>query len=222
MLREDPNFVSGRALKLGMDMLGTSSTIRLNTKLRFEVNELDAFVASHPNLPFREKKHVEAVVKWSRGELYNAVLTWEDLLIEHPTDIHALKMAQETYFYLGKQIELRDSIARVMPFWTSRAIPLKSYLHGMYAFGLEETKLYAKAEIEARKGLARNPFDGWATHALAHVFEMEGRTGEGIEFMRRTENEWSSCNHLAVHNYWHLALYHLERGLFSLSEFVSG
>jgi hypothetical protein len=29
--------------------------------------------------------------------------------------------------------------------------------------------------------------------------------------LRSTEHEWSQCNLLAVHNYWHMCLYHLER-----------
>lgn len=34
---------------------------------------------------------------------------------------------------------------------------------------------------------------------------------KGIKFLRETENDWSVCNILSSHNYWHLALYHLER-----------
>lgn len=63
----------------------------------------------------------------------------------------ATKLVADTYFFLGKQKQLRDSVARVLPFWSSRAAPLKSYLHGMYAFGLVETNFYAKAETEAFK-----------------------------------------------------------------------
>lgn len=69
---------------------------------------------------------------------------------KHPTDILALKMVTDTYFFLGKQRKLRDSVARVLPLW-SKDLPLKSYLHGMYAFGLVETNFYAKAESEAHK-----------------------------------------------------------------------
>lgn len=102
----------------------------------------------------------------------------------------------------------------------------------MYAFGLVETSFYAKAEIEATKviiffiaishdiptlfddikGLEYEPRDGWATHALAHVYEMEGRADEGISHMSSTIANWESCNHLASHNYWHWALYHIEKG----------
>lgn len=70
---------------------------------------------------------------------------------KHPTDILAIKMVTDTYFFLGKQRKLRDSVARVLPLWSSRDLPLKSYLHGMYAFGLVETNFYAKAESEALK-----------------------------------------------------------------------
>ena len=46
-----------------------------------------------------------------------ACLTWEDILVENPTDMLALKMAHDSYFYLGYQPQIRDSIARVMPKW---------------------------------------------------------------------------------------------------------
>jgi len=70
--------------------------------------------------------------------------------------------------------------------------------------------MYAEAEKEAKNGLLLNPNDGWATHALAHILEMEGRYKEGIEFMTQTESDWKMANHIAVHNAWHLALYHIE------------
>lgn len=82
----------------------------------------------------------------------------------------------------------------------------------MYAFGLVETNFHARAEVEGQKGLERNAKDGWASHALAHVFEMGNRAEEGILFMERTQGDWETCNHLACHNHWHSALYHIELG----------
>ncbi|KAI1290173.1 Tetratricopeptide repeat protein 38 [Halotydeus destructor] len=210
MVEVDPTFVGGRALELGLQVMSTQSTTRLDKQLESNLNHLKQ-LSERVNVPFREKKHVEAVLSFAKGDLYGAALSWEDVLLEHPTDIAALNMASTTYFFLGRQFELRDSVARVLPYWTSTAIPLKSYLHGMYAFGLCETNFYAKAEREALKGLEREPRDGWAAHALAHVYEMEGRADEGIAFMGKTENDWKICNHLASHNYWHWALYHIEK-----------
>ncbi len=77
-------------------------------------------------------------------------------------------MVTDTYFFLGKQRKLRDSVARVLPLWSSRDLPLKSYLHGMYAFGLVETNFYAKAETEALKVYAR--FDTIMTHIYAQFW----------------------------------------------------
>lgn len=42
---------------------------------------------------------------------------WEDILLDHPTDLLALKFAHDAYFYMGAQIPMRDSVARVLPFW---------------------------------------------------------------------------------------------------------
>lgn len=41
---------------------------------------------------------------------------------------------------------------------------------------------------------------------------MEGRTDEGISHLSSTLNNWETCNLLATHNYWHWALYHIEKG----------
>ena len=48
-----------------------------------------------------------------------ACLIWEDILVDHPLDMLALKFAHDSYFYLGFQPQMRDSIARVMPHWTT-------------------------------------------------------------------------------------------------------
>ncbi len=142
-----------------------------------------------------------------------AAALWEDILLRHPTDMMALKAAHDTYFYLGEKAQIRDSVARVYPIWTASnrsSLPLREYIHGMYAFGLEETQFYGKAEQQAKLGLQAQPYDAWATHALAHVYEMATKPVEGLGFLGRTVEQWSKCNLLATHNYWHWALYHLE------------
>lgn len=40
---------------------------------------------------------------------------------------------------------------------------------------------------------------------------MEGRPNEGIQFLNNTVQNWTTCNYLACHNYWHLGLYHIEQ-----------
>ena len=57
----------------------------------------------------------------------------------------------------------------------------------------------------SHQGLEMIPKDCWATHALAHVMEMEGRQDEGIEFMSKTQDDWvvrvSSCENQYILNF---------------------
>jgi hypothetical protein len=85
----------------------------------------------------------------------------------------------------------------------------------MAAFGLEENGDYAAAEDAGRMALALQPADAWAVHAVAHVMEMQGRDEEGVAFLAQRQADWEPAVILAVHNWWHRALFHLERGEFA-------
>jgi tetratricopeptide (TPR) repeat protein len=90
-------------------------------------------------------------------------------------------------------------------------VPGYSYVLGMYAFGLEECNQYPEAEATARRALDLEPKDGWAVHAATHVMEMQGRIDEGIAWLTSREADWAPGNTFAFHNYWHLALFHLDQ-----------
>ncbi|OWF53854.1 Tetratricopeptide repeat protein 38 [Mizuhopecten yessoensis] len=208
----DPNFVMGHVIKNGLEVLGTGRTIRLDQELDKDIKKMVSLGKSK-SVTDREKKHVNAVRLWAEGEMTAATHVWEDILVTHPQDILALKFAHDSYFYLGYQPQCRDSIARVLPSWNKR-MPLYGYLLGMYAFGLEECNHYQQAEVTARQGLDINRRDAWSTHAMAHVFEMQGRFEEGINFMSNTENDWNTCGMIACHNYWHYGVYNIEKGTY--------
>ena len=125
----------------------------------------------------------------------------------------AIKFVSDTYFYQGDREMLRDSIARVLPFWeSSNDRPLKSYLYGMHAFGLAETNLVERAEQEARRGLQLNEHDAWATHALTHALEYTGQSSAGVDFLQKTKAHWTRCDVIQPHIEWHWALSELEQG----------
>lgn len=109
---------------------------------------------------------------------------------------------------------LRDRVAQVLPMWDT-SMPGYGYVLGMYAFGLEETALYSRAEDIGRRSLDINRRDAWAVHAVTHVMEMQGRLRDGIEWLTTRENDWSVNNGFAFHNWWHLALFNLEAGNFA-------
>lgn len=91
-------------------------------------------------------------------------------------------------------------------------MPGRHAVLGMYAFGLEENGDYARAEALGRQAVELEPHDAWAQHAVAHVMEMQSRHDDGIAWMEGNRAGWAEGSFMAVHNGWHLALYHLDRG----------
>ncbi|BCO28415.1 hypothetical protein MIZ03_3315 [Rhodoferax lithotrophicus] len=159
----------------------------------------------------REQLHLDAAKAWAAGESIRAAELWEDILLDHPTDALALRFAHDTYFYLGHSNSIRDSVARVLPAWDT-ANANYGFVLGQYAFGLEEAGNLAQAEEVGRRALEINPEDTWAVHAVAHVLEMSSRQEEGIVFLNDTSPHWKNGRWLAVHNWWHLAVYLIEVG----------
>src|SRR5262245_4139518 len=157
----------------------------------------------------REKGLLTAVDRFVAGEWYEACSLFEDVLTDYPRDIFATQTAQLLDFYRGDAQNLRNRISRVLPDWDV-GVPGYSYLLGMHAFGLEECNQYADAEATGRRALDLEPRDAWAVHAVTHVMEMTGRVEEGIAWLEGRRNDWATDNGFAFHNFWHLALFHLD------------
>jgi hypothetical protein len=156
----------------------------------------------------RERRHIEAISHLIQGRWRAAGAVLEDLTIEYPCDALALQAGHQIDFFTGDSRMLRDRIARALPAW-SRSMQGYHALLGMHAFGLEETGEYARAEAQGRASVELEPRDGWGQHAVAHVMEMQSRRRDGIAWMRENPEAWSSESLLAVHNWWHVALFHL-------------
>lgn len=161
----------------------------------------------------RERKHAQALSSWCAGDLETTTRIWEDILLDYPNDGMALRLAHFTHFYSGDGRMMRDSIARILPLWSTDH-PNYGFLLGMYAFGLEESGDYVQAEKYGRMAVERNPCDAWSVHAIAHVMEMTERHEQGIEWVDGLEKDWSTVNNFRFHLYWHKCLYLLERGEF--------
>ncbi|CAF1402504.1 unnamed protein product [Rotaria sp. Silwood1] len=209
LLASDPNCASSRILAAA---LGMFSMPRPSVLAHAQLVETLGDAATSPNRYIN--LHAQALIDWSLGYRERATDTWELILLSYPFDIMTLKFALDTYFHLGNQNMLRDSVARVLPIWESSSPhrPLKSHLYGMHAFGLGETNMVLRAEKQARIGLELNEHDAWATHALVHANEYLGQTSEGIGFLEKTDNLWHQCDIIAPHIDWHWALYELEQG----------
>ena len=203
-LTASPGFVMGHALKAYLHLLGTEPDGIAVAR--------DCYIgASALPADRRERQHLEAVRHFVEGRWHAAGRTLEDLSIEHPRDVLALQVGHLLDFFTGDARMLRDRIARALPAW-SEGMPGYHAVLGMHAFGLEETGDYARAERQGRRGVELEPRSSWAQHAVAHVMEMQGRQKDGIAWMRGNQEGWSRDNFFAVHNWWHVALYHLELG----------
>jgi tetratricopeptide (TPR) repeat protein len=203
-IADSPGFAMAHLLKGWLNLLGTEPA-------GIDVAR-DAHAAAAPHCrTTREQGHLAAVGHLVEGRWHEASRAILRVSTDHPHDLLALQAGHQIDFFTGNARMLRDRIARVLGEWSPDR-PDYHALLGMYAFGLEEMGDYAHAEVTGRKAVDLEPRDGWAQHAVAHVLEMQGRTGDGIVWMRGNPDAWSRDSFFAVHNWWHLALYHLDRG----------
>ena len=203
-LAEDPRFVMGHCLRAAVLILSAD-----------EANEpglrecLAAADELAPRANDRERRHIAAARAWLERDFARAIRLYGEVLIDYPRDRIALRVANFGDFFLGQQSMLRDRVAQVLPYW-DESVPGYGYVLGMYAFGLEETALYAQAEGTARRALELDRPNPGAVHAIAHVMEMQGRQCEGIAWLKETAAQWAWGKRTATHLWWHLALFHLD------------
>uniref|UniRef100_A0A8C2ABH9 Tetratricopeptide repeat domain 38 n=1 Tax=Cyprinus carpio TaxID=7962 RepID=A0A8C2ABH9_CYPCA len=145
----DPDFVMGHVISTGLELVGTGSSVLRDERLASAVRRT-LELANTQELTSRERNHVKAVELFSKGALHKACEVWEGILVDHPTDMLALKFAHDGFFYLGEQTQMRDSVARVLPHWKPQ-MPFYRQVPGMYSFGLLETRLYDEAEKMAKE-----------------------------------------------------------------------
>jgi hypothetical protein len=203
-LAESPDFVMAHALRAYLHLLGTEPA---GVPVAYEAFEHASRVAATD----QEAAHLTAISCLITGRWRMASRVLEDIAIKHPHDLLALQAGHQVDFFRGDARMLRDRIARALPAW-SPDVPGYHTVLGMHAFGLEEMGEYALAEKSGREAVEREPRDSWAQHAVAHVMEMQGRQRDGIIWMQGNADGWSRDNFFAVHNWWHLALYHLDLG----------
>jgi hypothetical protein len=159
----------------------------------------------------REQAHRAAIGDWLHGNWHDASARLDDLLSRWPTDLLALMLGHQLDFFLGDAQNLRDRPIRSLHEFEPDH-PHAEFVRGMSAFGLEESGHYGQALDAGLAAVDANPDDVWGIHAVVHTYEMQGRVAEGIGFLSSDKTRWESGNLFTVHNWWHLALYHLEAG----------
>jgi len=205
VLQRSPNFIMGHCFRAGMHLIASDLNQQHKLAAKYQILLQLSHAAND-----RELGHIKAIGQWLDGNWYAASQVYADILHYYPRDLTALQFGHQIDFLLGQSHSNRDRCARVLKHW-SMADQDSSYLYGMLAFGLEESGHYPQAEAMAEQCLSLNPQDAWGTHALAHCYEMQGESQQGMAFMQRSEEHWSRDNYLAIHNRWHSTLFMLEQ-----------
>ena len=161
------------------------------------------------NLDTRERAHFAATQAWAEGRLHDSTTAFGRIALEAPRDLLALQMAHGGCFFTGRQFDLRDWPLQAMRAFGDRDEGKHAVL-GMAAFGFEECGDYARALDLGVAAVELDPTDAWAVHAVAHVHEMRGDIGAGKAWLNTTQAGWAEDCGFAYHNWWHLALLHLD------------
>jgi len=203
-LADSPDFAMALIAKAWIYVLSTEP--QATASVRRMVDDLNVM----PLGP-REAGHVRALKFASHTEWSLAARELDIHNAAFPLDMMGVLAGHQVDFLTANARNLRDRIARTLPAWDG--VPGRSHLLGMLAFGLEEMGDYDRAEAAGMKALEADADDSWALHAVAHVLEMQGRPAQGRDFLRKRRAHWAQAeNFLKVHNWWHLALCHLELG----------
>jgi hypothetical protein len=202
----DPTFIMGHCFKAGL--LATTSERGCETGIAAGLASAERHVGHALE---RERMHLNAARAWLGRDFAGAAKLYGDICAEYPRDFLALQIAHLMDFLLGQSSMLRDRPAQALRAWGA-SDPLRGAILGMKAFGLEECGALDDAEAFGRRAIELCPADIWAAHAVVHVFEMRGQTRAGIDFIKKSSDSWRDHNFFAFHNWWHLALFHLDQG----------
>jgi tetratricopeptide (TPR) repeat protein len=204
-LKADPDFALGYVTRGYFNMLAYNTA-----NLQGAADSLAEARKRSSRMNTREAAHTEALGKWIEGDLDRMLEIWEGIFAEHPHDVMAFRLHHFNAFWLGRPGQMQAEVEKVYPHW-SADYPGWATLLSCRCFAHEEAGNYTLAESAGRMAIEVDPGDLWGAHAIAHVLEMQGRRGEGIEWLKRLEANWEGANNLKHHLHWHRAMFHIER-----------
>lgn len=156
----------------------------------------------------REALLLRQLERWIAGDIPAVQAIGESIVDAFPHDLASVKLHQYFSFNRGDAAAMLAIARRA-----EAANAGNPHLHGMLAFGYEQTHQLAEAERAARRALEIKQKEPWAHHALAHVMLSTGRVREGVEFLGEAQRTWVDLNSfMYTHNWWHKALFHISLG----------
>ncbi|XOV87886.1 MAG: tetratricopeptide repeat protein [Pseudomonadota bacterium] len=205
LLASDPE------MPLALVLRGYLLKLAADPRLAGAITQIHARLTQLREVNPREQMHIAAFNRWADGDMIGATEILETLLLTHPKDMLALRVAHYLHFYAGDSGAMQASVARSVSLWRPDE-RFYGYLLGMYAFGLEEAGDYEAAEARGRTAIDINRGDIWAGHAVTHVFQMQQRFDEGVDWLAALLPAWVETNNFRYHLHWHKALCHIGLG----------
>ena len=203
LLQEHPGFVLAHVLK-GYSLM-PEGTLDAHPKARARLLHAEPLPANR-----RERLHQEALRAWIAQDPVARATAWQQILVEWPLDLLALRQYTGTLFWNGDKRHQAEVISGVAGQWGAQT-PGYGHFLSAFSFAMEEIGQYAIAERCAREALALQPQDLWALHGLAHVLEMQGRSQEGVELLGDAAGFLNQYNLFRGHLWWHLSLFKLSQ-----------
>ncbi|MEL6774122.1 MAG: tetratricopeptide repeat protein [Pseudomonadota bacterium] len=205
-----PDFALGHALKGLFLMLLGRSELSSAAKACLAEARRASLAAPQPE-PERTAALMEALAAYVAGRPSLAVARLGQWLEQAPQDVLVFKLDHAIRFVLGDR---RGMLAMSRQTLSSldRDHVFAGYVLGCHAFALEENGAYAEAEQAGCAGLEQAADDAWGLHAVAHVYDMTARADTGVTWLKTRTDAWAHCNNFGEHVWWHLALFHLDRG----------
>jgi len=156
----------------------------------------------------RERMILAQLERWIADDIPGVQVIGDELALRYPRDLASVKLHQYFSFNRGDAANMLR-IAKTV----ERENADNPHLHGMVAFGYEQSHDLEAAERAARHALKLKTKEPWAQHALAHVMLGTGRVAEGVEFLGEAQKTWVDLNSfMYTHNWWHKALFHISQG----------
>lgn len=209
LLEQDP--------AIPMALLFRAYILKLAADPRFRgaISHCFETVAARPDLNDREQRHLKALSFWQADQMADAVAVFDDIVLDYPKDMLALRVAHYLHFYGSGGKQMMGSLQAALENWQSNE-RYYGFLKGMQSFALEESGHYLEAESAGLEALEINRQDIWAGHAVTHVYQMQSRFKEGVPFIESLLPEWNSAsnqaNNFVYHLHWHKALQHIGLG----------
>jgi tetratricopeptide (TPR) repeat protein len=206
LLQEYPEFPLAHVLR-GYSLM-SEGTLDAHPKARAHLLQAESLPANR-----RERLHQEALRAWISQDLSARAAAWEQILVEWPLDLLALRQHTGTLFWTGDKRHQAEVTLAVAGHWGS-GTPGHGHFLSAHAFALEEIGHYTVAERCAREALAIEPQDLWALHGLTHVCEMQGRVRDGVERLREAARFLDDYNLFRGHLWWHLGIFMISESRF--------